>query len=299
MLRLPFSRSSRQKAPPDRSLWDRSREEVEERGARADLASTICRQRDFDERYFRDWVRRFAQPLRYHRGLWEWVFVAEMLRRGGALVPGSRGVGFGVGREPLPAVFASFGCAVVATDLAEREAAEKGWAGGVQYAGRLDLLRNGAICPEDRFGRLVQFRAVDMKDIPADLAGFDFCWSCCALEHLGSIEAGLGFIERSLTVLRPGGIAVHTTEYNVLSDRATLRKGPTVLFRRRDLASLQDRLAQAGHGPAPLDLAPGDLVLDNFVDLPPYQPNEPHLLLEFQGYTTTSVGLVVRKSALC
>lgn len=298
MLRIPFiARSPRRRAPPARALWDRSREGPAAPGPPLALASTICRQRDFDAPYFRAWVARFAQPFRYHRALWEWVYVAEMLRQGGALAPGSTGIGFGVGREALPAAFASFGCAITATDLAPREAAESGWAGGTQYAGRLELLKNADICADAVVERLVRFRAVDMRAIPGDLAGFDFCWSCCALEHLGSIAAGLNFVERSLDVLRPGGIAVHTTEYNVSSNRATLEEGPTVLFRARDLRRLVGRLEQAGHAVAPLDLAPGDLVLDRFVDLPPYEAHEPHLVLAFMGHTTTSVALVVRKAA--
>jgi len=31
--------------------------------------------------------------------------------------------------------------------------------------------------------------------LPADLTGFDFCWSICALEHLGTIAQGLDFIK--------------------------------------------------------------------------------------------------------
>ena len=86
-------------------------------------------------------------------------------------------------------------------------------------------MRNDQICPEDEFRRLVDFRYCDMNNISSDLHEFDFCWSCCALEHLGSLSAGLRFIERSLDTLRPGGWAVHTTEFNLFSDAAQLRGG--------------------------------------------------------------------------
>ncbi|MBV5337004.1 MAG: hypothetical protein J0653_03215, partial [Deltaproteobacteria bacterium] len=71
----------------------------------------------------------------------------------------------------------------------------------------------------------------------------DFCWSSCSLEHLGSIKAGLDFIKASLKTLKVGGVAVHTTEYNVSSDEATIDNNPTlVLFRRCDIQGLVEEL---------------------------------------------------------
>ena len=43
--------------------------------------------------------------------------IAQALYERGKLKPGSRGLGFAVGKEPLSDLFASFGCDVVATDL--------------------------------------------------------------------------------------------------------------------------------------------------------------------------------------
>ena len=51
-----------------------------------------------------------------------------------------------------------------------------------------------------------------MNAIPADLGRFDLIWSSCALEHLGSPKAGLEFVVRTLELLKPGGVSVHTTE---------------------------------------------------------------------------------------
>jgi hypothetical protein len=59
----------------------------------------------------------------------------------GVLQSPSRGLGFGVGAEPLAATFASFGCHIIATDLPPDEATKKGWAGGVQYAGKIEGLK--------------------------------------------------------------------------------------------------------------------------------------------------------------
>ena len=112
-----------------------------------------------------------------------------------------------------------------------------------QHASELAALERPGVCDHDAFAVRVQFRAVDMNEIPADLdSQFDFCWSSCALEHLGSLEHGMRFIERAMALLRPGGIAVHTTEYNMTSNAETFEAPYTLYlsaprFRRRDSAT--------------------------------------------------------------
>ncbi|HZI52320.1 MAG TPA: hypothetical protein VFD56_01350, partial [Chitinophagaceae bacterium] len=49
------------------------------------------------------------------------------------------------------------------------------------------------LCDEDLFRKSVVYRAVDMNKIPGDLVDFDFNWSSCSFEHLGSIEKGMRF----------------------------------------------------------------------------------------------------------
>ena len=93
----------------------------------------------------------------------------------------------------------------------------------------------------------MRYRDVDMNAIPADLRGFDFTWSSCALEHLGTLAAGMDFVVAQMDCLAPGGVAVHTTEYLVSSNDATVEAGGTVFYRRRDIEALADRLRRAGH----------------------------------------------------
>ena len=147
---------------------------------------------------------------------------------------------------------------------------------------------------QDQFDRLVQFRFMDMNATDKDLRGFDFCWSACALEHLGSIEQGLQFIEASLECLRPGGVAVHTTEFNCQSNDATLDNASTVLFRQRDLIKLAKRPRRGGHEIV-LNFNTGDQPLDLHIDVPPYSQSN-HLKLQIAQWVTTSFGITIRKS---
>lgn len=135
---------------------------------------------------------------------------------------------------------------------------------------------------------------MDMRAVPGDLRGFDFLWSSSSLEHLGSIGEGLKFLEDSLHCLKPGGVAVHTTEFNVGSNDATLDHGPVVVFRRRDLEEVADRLlAEAGRYVADWDT--GDGPADRAIDEAPYRA-EPHLKLRLGGHVFTSVLLVMETS---
>lgn len=254
----------------------------------------LCRQDSFEQPYFSYWTKQLGQSLRYHRKLWEFVFIAQALWERGVCTAGRRGLGFGVGSEPLTAFFASQGVAVTATDLAADGVVEQGWALTGQHAAGKEALRKPKICSDDLFERNVEFRECDMNAVPDDLVGYDFCWSACALEHLGSIEKGLAFIERSVECLAPGGWAVHTTEFNISSNDRTIDNEGTVLFRRRDLEDLASRLRAKGHRVAAIDWSTGDGPVDAYLDLPPYR-KEPHLKLALSGFATTSIGFIVQK----
>ncbi len=208
------------------------------------------------------------------------------------LQPGRTGLGFAVGTEPLASMFVSMGCTVVASDMDPEEAAARGWVDTNQHAAGIDALNQRGLCPDALFRTNCSFRAVDMNDIPSDLTGFDFVWSSCAFEHLGSIENGIEFVVNAMKCLKPGGIAVHTTEFNASSNEATLTEGGTVLFRRRDFEEIADRLVAAGHEIS-LDFTAGSLPADHHVDLPPYK-QDVHLKLLLAEYVCTSYGIIVK-----
>jgi hypothetical protein len=266
------------------------------------LVSQLCRYETLTSPAFLQWAERLRPawdpdgtgvPVFVHRKMWEWLFIAQALDERDMLRPGRRGLGFGVGQEPLVALFASTGCELVATDLDPEEAAAAGWTdSGVEYAGSAEALNAFGLCDPGAFAERVRYRSLDMRRIPPELRGFDFTWSSCAFEHLGSLREGMRFVVRQMDCLRPGGVAVHTTEYNTSSNRATLRKGPTVLYRRRDIERLARRLRRAGHR-VELDLSEGQRPEDRHVDVAPYTPT--HLRVEVGSYAATSIGLVVER----
>lgn len=260
------------------------------------VRSRLCTQAQLDETWFVRWSSAMGEKPLLHRKMWEFTYIAEVLDALDLLKPGNRGLGFGVGREPLIPMFASRGVEVVATDLAPEAKEAAGWIKSDQHAVGVEGMQRPDVCDPGKFRELVSWRPVDMTAIPSDLEGFDFCWSACSLEHLGTLDSGLDFIENSISTLVPGGIAVHTTEFNLSSNDETIEAGPTVIYRERDITALADRLQAMGHEVAALDLSRGDGLLDHYVDVPPFK-DEPVLRFLFAAYTLTSVAIVVRRAA--
>jgi hypothetical protein len=259
------------------------------------MAHSTCCARDFLHPEFNRLCAQLGMPPTYHRKQWEWVAVLHHAVRTGAVGRGKRGLGFAVGTEPLPSAFAKTGTSVTATDAPEEIGIGAGWQQGGQHSSRLDDLYNPNVVDRATFEEKVTFATCDMRNISADLTDYDFCWSSCSFEHLGTLQAGLDFVVESVEkTLKPGGVACHTTEFNLSSDADTIEAGSTVLYRKQDVLGLIDRLEKRGHLVDPFSIAPDTHVLDFFVDTPPYGAS-PHLKLQLLGYVSTSMVLVIRR----
>jgi SAM-dependent methyltransferase len=296
-----------------RTLYEElCKKEVPNTAAKEPLTSKPSTQADLETDWFVYWMAQLMSAPLPHRKLWEFAWILQNLHAHGMLAEGKRALGFGCGEEPLPSFFASRGVAVTVTDLAPDIVAGMGWAETGQHTGTLNAVWKENLVSKTLFDSLVSLEYVDMNAIPSKLHGqYDFCWSVCALEHLGSIEKGLNFIENSLETLKPGGIALHTTEFNYTETDHTIDNHPTVLFLRRHFIELANRLEEKGHIVTPLDFEVGNNPLDNFIDLPPFDFNEfleykpisesmnyrlGHLKLSVDGFPATCFGFKVQKS---
>jgi hypothetical protein len=121
------------------------------------------------------------------------------------------------------------------------------------------------------------------------------CWSACSLEHLGSLAHGTQFIRNAMKVLKPGGVAIHTTEFNLTSNDATIEHQDLSLYRRRDVDALVADLISDGHTPSAVDYEQGQGYAETVVDLPPFGRGEPHLRLRIADFDSTSIGLIIQK----
>lgn len=259
------------------------------------LNSKLCIEMDFHQLWFKDWCQKInMNPKNLHRKLWEHVVISQALSEREILKPGNKGLGFAVGNEPLPALFASFQCNIVATDIGINTQEAKLWGTSGEHLNNINNLRRNDICKSDIFNKFVSYRPVDMNQIPSDLKDFDFVWSTCAFEHLGSISNGMDFVINSMGCLKNGGWAVHTTEFNLTSNVNTFESENLVLFRRKDIEHLISILHEKGYFVEELDTSVGLTKNDYFVNQPPYR-KKIHLKLRVDNYVTTSLILIIRK----
>lgn len=275
---------------------------------RVGLQSKASTQDDIESDWAAHWAGQLGTPVIFHRKVWELAYVLQAIYEHGYLHAAARGLGFGCGMEPVPSYLASQGVAVTVTDLPHEEAEKKGWIATNQHLQARDSIFFPHLVERADFDRLVHVETADMNDIPDHLVDYDFCWSMCAIEHLGSIDKGLAFIENSLRTLKPGGLSVHTMEFNVENEGPTIDNWPTVLFQKRHLEAVAGRLRAQGHEVAELNYGLGDRPMDKFIDLPPWNYDLPvdfqkfiseplHLKLGIDGFVATCFGLIVKKRA--
>jgi SAM-dependent methyltransferase len=264
------------------------------------LTSRVCRYEDFLSSWYRGWAVRLGFSSEHiHRKVWEWCAIAQALDERDMLRVGRVGCGFAVGKEPLPSLFASTGTKITATDAFPGDGSPGGWADTNQYASALDDIYMPKIVSENLFRENVEFRHADMRD-PTTFPDrqYDFLWSSCAFEHLGSLEAGHRFVlDAANRLLKPRGLALHTTEFNVSSEDETVITGGSVIYRRKDIDALAASLRRIRCGMAPVDYDLGNTTPEDLnYDYPPYGTHG-CLTIKFllDDFVATSVLLIIRK----
>ena len=264
--------------------------------------SRLCSVKDFEDKNFQRISQEFgwdSLEIKY-RKVWEWGYIVEVLDHYGMLRNGKKGLGFAVGTEPLPSYFASKGVDVLATDLSADNQNAGGWAASNANAlGDMNKMWHPEVCTKEQFDSHVSYRDIDMNYIPAEESEYDFCWSSCAIEHVGSLELSKTFLKNMLSTLKSGGVAVHTTEFNLSSNEDTIKTGDSVIFRRRDLEEMRDWFVSQGHLMA-LSFGREKTEGNSYIDIPPFKSEfKPyHLTLVANGFIETSFGIVVVKDGL-
>ena len=258
------------------------------------LTSQLCSYNQFDEPIYKKWCSEMVTNPSPHRKQWEFVWILAAMDSVGVLKEGTRALGFGTGKEPIPSLLAKYGIYVMASDAPQNMDIVQGWSSTNQHSQNVDDLFCQNIISRCDFDKYVSWRPVDMNSIPDDLTGFDVCWSACAFEHLGSIEHGLTFVKNSLDTLRSGGYAIHTTEFNLTSNTDTYESPGLSIFRKSDMDKLVEELTADGHKVWPINYHPGNSPIDELIDIPPF--GLPHLKLELaEQFICTSIGILVRK----
>jgi SAM-dependent methyltransferase len=224
-----------------------------------------------------------ADPARLHRKEWEFAQGVYGLRRLRCLSPRAAALGLGAGAEPIIFFLAGRLGRVVATDL---------------YAGAFSgqeadprMLRDPELFAPYSYHRdRLEVRRMDATAIDYSPETFDLVFSFSSFEHFGSRRAQRACLAGMLRVLRPGGVAVLTTEM-VLNTWG--RHGD--YFRHAEL--LDDLVPGAGFRLAGGDFsfATSRATLEGLVQLPREIDRRPHLVLQRWRTYFTSVALFLEK----
>lgn len=275
---------------------------------KVELKSKVSTQEDLESPWSRYWVNEIGSDFWYHRKNWEQSYVMQVLYNNDMMRKGKKGLGLGCGQERLPSYLIKRGCNITAGDKPDT-ASSKSWVDSGQYTQSLNDLYHKDIIDYDTFTKNIKLKYVDMNDLPPELSEkYDFCWSICAIEHLGSIEKGIAFLNNSLKLLKPGGISIHTTEYNYLNVATTLDNWPSVIFSKEDFINLRNSIHKYGGKIDDFDFNYGEMIFDQYIDCPPYFHHfikgininppllrVPHIKLNIDGFPATCFGIIIRK----
>jgi hypothetical protein len=190
---------------------------------------------DFHSDFYAGWLKRLGMGSVYHAKVWEQVMIYSALKKSGKLSTGNKGLGFGVGLEPLVSIFASEGAHITATDQAPEDG--KDWDSDGQLAHGKDSLYYKNYVPKKLFDEHVEFQYHDMNTLEKSFINkYDFIWSNCVIGHLGSMKLSEKNLLRHARYIKYGGISVLTTEMTISSLTETvIDNSDTIIWRLSDL----------------------------------------------------------------
>jgi SAM-dependent methyltransferase len=224
-----------------------------------------------------------ASPEVFHRKIWEFNQALYGLRKLRRLASGATALGIGCGHEELMYFLANRISKVVATDIYEG-----GYLGG---EGEADVLRHPAKYAPFRFREdHLEVRQMDALALQFEAESFDFVFCLSSLEHFGNDHDKLTSLREMQRVLKPGGVAVLTTE--VVLNR--LGRG-SQYFQRETLTRLIGAAGFAIDGPVDFGIEreyaarPLALPMDAFA--------VPHVVLRNFHTIYTSIALFLMKPA--
>ena len=209
--------------------------------ARCDLpysTAKLCDALDFFRPEVIDWIRAVGEEPRLHNKQWEYAQVLEARKR---YAPNAkRLVGLGCGIDAIIPKLAETAELVTATDLYGRPGA---WKAAQQR-------------PDEFYPQVKNLRVhpMNMRQIDLPRGAFDFVWSLCAVEHVGSADDVIDTVRQAGELLAPGGVMAITTEFTFAKRPfyAPARPSGTMYF---DATMLRRLYTETGlHFVEPMDL---------------------------------------------
>lgn len=164
---------------------------------------------------------------RFHRKQWESAMIFRSLRQSGKLRSDSVGLSMGGGKELILYSLAPHLKQLVVTDLYDTQTA---WDCAKTDDPDAFIKQNKPFPVDDTKLKALQ---MDMRDLQFPDRTFDFCYSTCAVEHIGTREDFLQHFNEVSRVLKDDGVYVFTTE--VSYGDTTIRDEHNYVFSLQEL----------------------------------------------------------------
>lgn len=231
--------------------------------------SNLCNTEDLLSLEYKTFCTDIKVTPIFNRKYWEWFTIYnKIIKHFNNSLKEKKGLGFATGgsvkngsntpMEPLVELFMKYGANITATDI--------------DISPDMDLndLDLKGIVEKDIFFRSIKVDHIDMNNISDGYLKpqFDFIWSSCAIEHLGSIKLGLDFVKNSLSCLKSGGIAIHTTEYNVNSNTEHCDHIHSCIYSQTDILNFKNDVESLGYIVRPINFTRENNSINNYVDNP-------------------------------
>lgn len=176
----------------------------------ATAAGKICDAADWSDPDVEDVIRtELKETPGFHRKQWEFAMIFLALRERGFLRGDAVGLSLGGGYERVLYAVGRHVRELVVTDL---YAPDSAWETSSTGDPQEFLLRHQPFPVEE--GRLRALR-MDMRFLDFPDESFDFCYSSCAIEHIGGRDDFLRHMNEVARVLKSGGVYVLTTEVSL------------------------------------------------------------------------------------
>lgn len=170
------------------------------------------------------------ESARLHRKQWEFAMIFLTLKKYGLLNENKIGLSLGGGNERVLYSIAKYVRKLIVTDLYEDNTS---W----------DCARTNDPDEFIKFSKpfpvdddKLQALRMDMRNLDFEDNAFDFCYSSCAIEHIGEHNDFLQHFNEVNRVLKDGGIYVLTTELQF--GEQTIRDQNNFIFSKEHIAEL-------------------------------------------------------------
>lgn len=172
-----------------------------------DNTSKICDAADwFDPEVKMIIEKELREPAKLHRKQWEFAMIFLTLKKFGLLNNQKLGLSLGGGNERILYSIASHIKKLIVTDLYDENTS---W-DCARTTDPDEFIKSSKPFPFD--DAKLQAMRMDMRSLDFEDDTFDFCYSSCAIEHIGDYNDFVQHFNEVDRVLKEGGMYVLTTE---------------------------------------------------------------------------------------